>query len=159
MLIAGLPTERRPDTALLEVKFGRNTDLAGAVAKKSVTSDKHEPGFTVDPGVTTADGGEVGLDIKRDDEGVVEAASDPHNAAPHYPEAAVARRESGSVVWRMFIDRDGRVDHIAPVRSSTFHDLDAAARVAFLRWHFRAAQRDGVPVASSRDLTANFVLP
>ena len=108
--------------------------------------------------VRVADGGEVGLDFKRGEEGVVEAASDPGNRAPRYPEAAVARHEYGLVVWRMFIDSDGRIDHVAAVQSSSFRDLDDAARVAFLRWHYRPARRDGVAVASTRDLTANFVL-
>lgn len=156
-LLVELRAERRPDLAMLEVKFGRNADIPGVAAAKSAASSN--PGIEANPDVSVADGGETGLDTRRDDDGVVEAASDPHNAAPRYPEAAVARGEAGSVVWRMFIDSDGRVDHIAAVRSSSYRDLDAAARVAFLRWHFRAARRDGVPVASSRDLTARFALP
>ena len=159
-LLVELPDVRRPDAAVLEVKFGRNADVAGAAPMRSVATSSQEPsGVATNPDVTVASGGDVGLDIRRDDEGVVEATADPHNAAPHYPETAVARQESGSVVWRIFVNSDGRVDHIAPVRSSSYRDLDDAARVAFLRWHFRAAHRDGAPVASSRDLTANFVLP
>ncbi len=164
ILIVELPAEARSEAALVEVKFGKNADVpvaaaANMVAANAVAGSSPGPARKSDPDVMVAGGGEVGLDIRRDDDGVVEAVSDPGNPAPHYPEAAVERRESGSVVWRIFVDSDGRVDHIAPVKTSSYRDLDDAARVAFLRWHFRAARQDGVPVASSRDLTANFVLP
>jgi protein TonB len=71
-----------------------------------------------------------------------------HNIPPTYPRDAARRGETGTVVLIIRIAPDGSASDVAVAQSSGYESLDRAARDAVLRWHFRPAQQDGIPVAS-----------
>jgi protein TonB len=63
-----------------------------------------------------------------------------------YPPASLRAREQGTVVLRVLVDADGNVQRSEIARSSGFPKLDAAAREAVGRAHFRPVLRDGKPM-------------
>lgn len=63
-----------------------------------------------------------------------------------YPPTSMSRREQGTVVLRVLVDADGRVQRIEIARSSGHSQLDTAARETVLRAHFRPVLRDGLAV-------------
>ncbi len=141
--------------ASIEVMFGRNAAV-DASARAAATGPAGGAGGSL--AARAAKGGSAGLDFARNDPALIEARADPGNRAPDYPGEAQARGESGLVVSRMAVDSDGRVDHLQIMHGSGFHDLDDAARTALLKWHFVPARRGGAAVASSIDVTVDFVL-
>lgn len=70
------------------------------------------------------------------------------NPAPAYP--AMSRRlgEEGRVVLRVFVDVEGRAEHIELKSSSGFPRLDQAAEDAVRRWKFVPAKRGNEVVAT-----------
>ena len=81
------------------------------------------------------------------------AAGDPaveqsyHRVSPPtYPPQALANKESGDVVLRVLVDRDGRPRTIEVERSSDSTLLDGAAVEAVEQWVFNPGVRDGKPV-------------
>jgi len=70
-----------------------------------------------------------------------------YDGAPRlaYPPASLRAREQGTVVLRVLVDAEGVVQRIEIARSSGHAALDAAARDAVRRAHFRPVLRDGRP--------------
>ena len=69
--------------------------------------------------------------------------------SPLYPRNARRFGWEGTVVCRMEVAADGRVSAVVIERTSGHDALDDAARDALLRWRFRPALEDGLPVATS----------
>lgn len=78
--------------------------------------------------------------------------------APAYP--ALSRRlgETGKVVVRVLLDREGRVAEATIEQSSTYTRLDEAALAAVRHWRCAPAQRAGQPVAATALQPFSFVL-
>lgn len=101
---------------------------------------------------------EVNLDLPEvDDPGtglvegdVIPASPDARhpNLPPPYPPQAEARREEGTVGLIIDVAPDGHPAHIEIASSSGYPILDAAARRAVERWHFRPGVQDGKPAPS-----------
>jgi protein TonB len=64
---------------------------------------------------------------------------------PKYPPALMEARVEGEVVLYAIIRRDGTVDSVQVIRSVD-PQLDRNAAEAFVRWKFRPAERNGLPV-------------
>ncbi|MBO9664260.1 energy transducer TonB [Dokdonella sp.] len=62
-----------------------------------------------------------------------------------YPAVSVRAREQGTVVLRVLVDADGRVERVEIERSSGYAKLDAAGRDAVLRGRFKPVLIDGKP--------------
>jgi protein TonB len=86
------------------------------------------------------------------------AAADTGNRAPPYPDEAYERGEQGTVVLRLHIAEDGRVERIEIAQSSGSPVLDAAAQETLATWHFHPARHQGRPVPSYRDQPVRFLL-
>jgi len=142
--------------ASIEVMFGHNAAADVPTVAPTPREPRGHGHSAAAPRLAT--GGVAGLDFARGDPALIEATADPGNRAPDYPGPAQASGESGLVVTRIAVDSDGRVDHLVVMHSSGFTDLDNAARTALLRWHFVPAQRHEAAVASSIDVTVDFVL-
>lgn len=56
------------------------------------------------------------------------------------------------------ISPEGRVDDVEVIRSSGYPALDESAKRAVLRWRFRPAMRDGIPVSGSIRTSVDFRL-
>jgi periplasmic protein TonB len=69
--------------------------------------------------------------------------------APRYPRESIRDREEGTVLLRVFVDRDGRPTTVELVRSSGHARLDRAASDSVRGWRFRPVQVDGVAVPAS----------
>lgn len=65
---------------------------------------------------------------------------------PRYPMESRRKREQGTVVVRLLIGTDGRVQQISIARSSGFERLDQAAIQAIRGWRWQPIIRDGLPV-------------
>jgi protein TonB len=63
-----------------------------------------------------------------------------------YPPTSVRQREQGTVLLRVLVDAGGSVQRIEIERSSGHALLDAAARAAVERAHFRPVLRNGLAV-------------
>lgn len=86
----------------------------------------------------------------------VTAGPDALNVAPEYPIEAARRREQGAVSLALHIDATGAVAEVEVLRSSGSPRLDAAAREALAKWHFRPAFKDGAAVPSTVEQVINF---
>ncbi|WP_440225447.1 energy transducer TonB [Dokdonella sp. MW10] len=64
---------------------------------------------------------------------------------PSYPDASRKKGEQGTVLLRVLVDVEGRVDTIEVARSSGSQRLDRAARDAVQKSRFRPVIVDGVP--------------
>jgi protein TonB len=78
------------------------------------------------------------------------------NLPPRYPRDAEGRHPEGTVVLRLVVGADGAVAAADVLRSSGHLVLDEAARAAVLRWRFRPALRDGLPVPSALPYSFRF---
>ena len=87
-----------------------------------------------------------------------EAAHAARNRRPNYPEASRRRGEQGVVRVELLVDPNGRVVDVRVLESSGFSTLDAEAVKTVRDWHFRPAQRAGVPVAGSITTAVHFRL-
>lgn len=65
---------------------------------------------------------------------------------PRYPVDSRRKREQGTVVVRLLIGTDGRVQQISIAQSSGFARLDQAAIQAIRDWRWQPIIRDGQPV-------------
>lgn len=93
---------------------------------------------------------------------MVRAQPDPRFAAmlqPPYPTTMIRAGLGGVVVVRVQIGPDGRVMALEAVSASDDAFLRATREHALRKWRFVPATRDGVPIASWRDMTVRFVLP
>lgn len=80
----------------------------------------------------------------------------PLNRQPAYPADAYSRRQQGTVLLRLTVDIDGRVDEVAVHRSSGFRSLDDAAVEAARQWRFTPARRGGKNVPILFETNVNF---
>ena len=77
---------------------------------------------------------------------------------PRYPESARRRGIEGTVLLRMRITEQGRVEDVRVERSAGHAELDQSAIDAVRRWRFEPARRNGVPVAEPVQLPVVFKL-
>ena len=70
-----------------------------------------------------------------------------YQVKPRYPESARRRGIEGTVLLKMRITAQGRVEDVQVVRSAGYPDLDESAIEAVRRWRFEPARRNGEPVA------------
>lgn len=77
---------------------------------------------------------------------------------PVFPLSSRRKRESGTVVLRVIVGEDGRVDQVSVQRSSGFSALDEAALSAVRRWRWSRTVRDGRPVVVTGSVAVNMVL-
>jgi len=80
-----------------------------------------------------------------------------HMVMPEYPREARRMGREGTVVLKLTLDVEGRVDAVEIVQSSGY-GMDEAAREAVLRSRFRPATRGGMPVACRAILPIRFSL-
>jgi|GEM_PF-1268287 len=65
-----------------------------------------------------------------------------------YPPSSVRAHEEGQVLLNVLVDADGHAQRVEIARGSGHAALDAAAREAVLRAHFKPVLRDGVAVSA-----------
>ena len=65
---------------------------------------------------------------------------------PRYPTESRRKHEEGTVVLRLLLGLDGRVDDVSVSRSSGFERLDKAALDAVRRWRWSPTVQAGQPV-------------
>ena len=65
----------------------------------------------------------------------------------HYPESARRQGVEGTVLLKIRITEQGRVETLQVERSAGHPDLDQSALDAVQRWRFEPARRGGEPVA------------
>ena len=76
-----------------------------------------------------------------------------------WPKESFINNEQGTVTIRYRIETDGSVSECTVTMTSGFQRLDdAACMMVKMRWKFRPAMRDGVPVAVTIPATVNFTL-
>ncbi|SEL90777.1 outer membrane transport energization protein TonB [Pseudoxanthomonas sp. GM95] len=83
---------------------------------------------------------------------------DGQSPPPTYPQAALRRGETGTVMVRIQVDAQGNPGGVALTQRSGSRDLDRAAMEAVRKWHFAPAIRDGAPVAGTVDIPVEFNL-
>lgn len=86
------------------------------------------------------------------------AVSCPGRTAPGYPLLSRRLGEAGSVVLRVELDEQGRVDAARVATGSGFARLDEAALSAVKSWRCNPAQRDGQAVRAIALQPFKFVL-
>jgi protein TonB len=69
-----------------------------------------------------------------------------YQVKPRYPESARRRGIEGTVLLKMRITAQGRVEDVQVVRSAGYPELDESAMEAVRRWRFEPARRNGEPV-------------
>ncbi|MEV4783561.1 M56 family metallopeptidase [Burkholderia sp. LMU1-1-1.1] len=79
-------------------------------------------------------------------------------AKPLWPEGAVARKEEGAVTLAFTVGTDGKAKRSEVIKSSSFTDLDEAARTAIEKCTFKAATRAGKPFESTMHMQYVWVL-
>jgi periplasmic protein TonB len=84
------------------------------------------------------------------------AAPDANNVVPDYSQQARMAGEQGEVHFVVYITPWGSVSNVVITSGSGYADLDDNARMAALQWHFRPAQINGKPVASTLKLWVRF---
>jgi len=84
------------------------------------------------------------------------ASPDASNVVPDYSEQARMAGEQGEVHFVVSITPWGSVNDVNITGSSGYPGLDDSVRVAALQWHFRPAQINGKPVASTLKLWVRF---
>ncbi|MGN0859619.1 MAG: energy transducer TonB [Stenotrophomonas sp.] len=78
---------------------------------------------------------------------------------PAYPADVACTGGEGTSVLKVSIGPAGVPDNITVLTSSGFPALDQAAQAAVEGWRFRAATRNGQPVAASIQVPVTFRLP
>jgi protein TonB len=69
-----------------------------------------------------------------------------YQVKPRYPESARRRGIEGTVLLKMRITAQGRVEDVRVVRSAGYPELDESAIEAVRRWRFEPARHNGEPV-------------
>lgn len=77
---------------------------------------------------------------------------------PDYPPAMQRAQEEGKVTVRVFVGPDGRVTAVEKIFASSDAFWDATRLQALRKWRFRAATRNGTPIASEKVMTVHFQL-
>ncbi|MDB5723985.1 MAG: TonB-like protein [Novosphingobium sp.] len=78
--------------------------------------------------------------------------------SPVFPLSSRRKHESGTVVLRVIVGEDGRVDQVSVQRSSGFAALDEAALSAVRKWRWSRTMRDGRAVIVTGAVAVNMVL-
>lgn len=65
-----------------------------------------------------------------------------------YPPSSIRAREEGAVLLNVLVDAGGRATRVEIARGSGHSALDAAAREAVLRAHFKPVLRNGIAIAA-----------
>ena len=81
-----------------------------------------------------------------------------YQVKPRYPESARRQGVEGTVLLKMRITEQGRVEDLQVERSAGHPDLDQSALEAVRRWRFEPARRSGEPVAVWVLITVEFTL-
>jgi protein TonB len=76
---------------------------------------------------------------------------------PVYPESAKANHQSGTVILRAIIGRDGHVHSLRPANTAD-PDFVIAAIAAVRRWTYKPYLLNGVPTEVHSMITVNFAL-
>lgn len=76
--------------------------------------------------------------------------------APDYPQAALRRGESGTVVVHVDVDAQGVPLDARLIQRSGSRDLDRAALEAVRNWRFQPAQSNGQPMQGSLEIPFDF---
>lgn len=80
------------------------------------------------------------------------------NQAPVYPKLSRKRKEQGTVLLLLLVDRYGQVAKIEIKQSSGFDRLDQAALQAVKKWQFSPAKQDGKAIDYWYEMPMNFSL-
>lgn len=117
-----------------------------ALPRSEMSVPEAPAGETVERTATTTETGQPGPAAPT---GEAEARIDYDFAPlPPYPRAELIRGTEGSVLLRVRVDAEGRVQQVDIERSSGSRALDRAAQQQVARsWRFKPALRDGRPVA------------
>jgi periplasmic protein TonB len=78
------------------------------------------------------------------------------SADPSYPSSALRSRQSGWVVVSFTIEPNGRTSNVHVTQSQPRRIFDGAATDAVIRYRFTPAMKDGVAVASTKELKIQF---
>ncbi len=81
-----------------------------------------------------------------------------HNPSPEYPDSARWAGEQGTVLLRVLVGSDGRVQEILVAASSGYGALDRAAEKAVRQWRFTPGARDGRTTAMWVEIPIRFRL-
>ena len=65
-----------------------------------------------------------------------------------YPPSSIRAHEEGQVLLNVLVDANGHAQRVEVARGSGHAALDAAAREAVLRAHFKPVLRDGVAISA-----------
>ena len=76
---------------------------------------------------------------------------------PEYSEEARRARFQGTVLLDTIVEEDGTVRVLRVERTPGF-GLDNNAIAAVLKWRFKPARKDGMPVAAKLNIEVNFNL-
>ena len=157
------PAVRSQDTSLPPVEGG----AAGAGALFERGNVAVVPG----PGASGGSGGpgNTGLGLGAEGRGAKEGGAGPggssrsgrgggsaggavrplggYQVKPHYPELARRRGIEGTVLLKVRVTEQGRVETVQVERSAGHPTLDQSAAEAVQRWRFEPARQGGVPVA------------
>jgi TonB family protein len=60
---------------------------------------------------------------------------------PDYPYELRSRRLTGSGIFRLFVDEQGRVTNVSALQSTGHRELDAEALKAFMRWRAKPGSK------------------
>jgi periplasmic protein TonB len=80
------------------------------------------------------------------------------NPEPQYPATAKRRRQEGSVLLEVSVNKNGSASKVEVKQSSGFSLLDEAALDAVRHWQFEPAKNNNEPVASSVEVPVAFKL-
>ena len=79
--------------------------------------------------------------------GGVTAPSGGYQVKPRYPESARRQGVEGTVLLKVRVTEQGRVEAVQLERSTGHQDLDQSAIEAVRRWHFEPARRGNQAMA------------
>lgn len=85
-------------------------------------------------------------------------AREAENEKPDYPRVAIRRGWTGTVWLRLRIDERGRVQRVDMLDACRHAVLNRSAIAAARAWVFEPARRDGLAVASEKDVPVEFRL-
>ena len=120
-----------------------------------------------DSGPTTIGGGSGGAGMGTDVIEPIKLAPVRHDARlltspaelkPPYPASKLAAEEEATLNLRLTIDKSGRVVGVEPIGRADAVFVAAARRHLLAHWRYAPATADGLPVASTLNITLRFQL-
>ena len=82
----------------------------------------------------------------------------PAELKPPYPASKLAAEEEATLNLRLTIDKSGRVVGVEPIGRADAVFVAAARRHLLAHWRYAPATADGLPVASTLNITLRFQL-